>query len=184
MNPPAVPPETERTRQWIGNVVMGLGLCPFVKPFFATGQIHYQVSAATTTAALLKDLASELTTLMAMAPAERETTLLIHPHVLGEFLDYNEFLDEADAVLHQLGLQAEIQVVGFHPRHQFEDATPDQIENYTNRSPFPMLHLLRQSSIDAVQTSDRDIAGIPGRNIVRLNSLSPEAQQRLRDFRF
>ena len=179
-----MPPETERTRQWIGNVVMGLGLCPFVRPIFHTGQIHYYLSTATTTAMLLHDLESELTALNTLARAVRETTVLIHPHVLGEFLEYNDFLDEADAMLHQLGLQAEIQVVGFHPRHQFADATPEQIDNYTNRSPFPMLHLLRQASIDAVRVSDRDIAGIPGRNMTTLQQLAPEAQQRLRDFRF
>ncbi len=172
------------TRQWIENVVMGLGLCPFVRPFFATGQIRYHVSEAVATEPLLHDLAQELLALAAAEPAVCETTLLIHPHVLGAFPDYNEFLDDADALLEQLELQEVIQVVSFHPHYQFAGTTPEQIDNFTNRSPFPMLHLLRQASVDQARATYRDIEGIPDRNIATLQNLSPAAKQRLRGFRF
>lgn len=163
---------------------MGLGLCPFVRPIFATGRIRYQVSPATSTADLLAELARELEGLCATPPAKRETTLLIHPHVLGRFLDFNEFLDDVDVLLQQLGLAAAIQVASFHPHYQFAGTSPDQIDNYTNRSPYPMLHLLRQASVAQARATYRDIEGIPQRNVATLQNLSVDAQRRLRDFTF
>ena len=160
---------------------MELGLCPFVKPFFMNGQIQYLVSEATSPEDLLVDLCKELAALVAVDPAVTETVLLIHPHVLGEFLDYNDFLDIADAALVDLDLDGEIQIASFHPHYQFADTGPGAIENYTNRSPYPMLHLLRESSIALARATYADIEGIPGRNIATLRNLSPEAQQRLRD---
>ena len=110
-----------------------------------------------------------------------DTTLLIHPRVLGDFLDYNDFLDDADALIEALDLEEHIQVASFHPRYQFADTEPDQIDNYTNRSPYPMLHLLRQASITAARASYADVEGVPARNIATMQALDAATQQRLRD---
>jgi hypothetical protein len=171
----------DRTRQWLEDVVLGLGLCPFAKPVFARGQIAYVVSDATTRGALLGDLERALQALDASDAGTIETTLLIHPHVLADFLDYNDFLDDADALLEALDLDERFQVASFHPRYQFADTEPDQIDNYTNRSPYPMLHLLRQASITQARASYPDVEGIPGRNIATMQALDQAAQQRLRD---
>lgn len=171
----------ERTRQWVLDVVLGLDLCPFARPVFERGLIGYVVSEATTRGALLGDLERALQTLVATDPAKLETTLLIHPHVLADFLDYNDFLDDADALLEALDLDEHVQVASFHPRYQFADTEPDQIDNYTNRSPFPMLHLLRQASITRARETYPDVEGVPARNIARMQSLDQAAQQRLRD---
>ncbi len=171
----------DRTRRWVQDVVIGLNLCPFAKPVFARGQIGYVVSTATSRGALLGDLERALQTLVATDQATLETTLLIHPEVLADFLDYNDFLDDADALLEALDLDDQVQIASFHPRYQFADTEPEQIDNYTNRSPYPMLHLLRQSSITAARASYADVEGIPGRNITTMQSLDEVTQQRLRD---
>lgn len=171
----------DRTRQWVQDVVIGLNLCPFAKPVFARGQIGYVVSTATSRGALLGDLERAVQTLVASDPATLETTLLIHPEVLDDFLDYNDFLDDADALLEALDLDEEIQIASFHPRYQFADTEPEQIDNYTNRSPYPMLHLLRQASITAARASYADVDGIPARNITTMQNLDAATQQRLRD---
>ncbi|MBL8735037.1 MAG: DUF1415 domain-containing protein [Planctomycetes bacterium] len=178
-----LPPQhvVDRTRQWVEDVVLGLDLCPFARPVFERGLIAYVVSDATTRGALLGDLERALQTLVASDPATLETTLLIHPHVLADFLDYNDFLDDADALLEALDLDEHVQVASFHPRYQFADTEPDQIDNYTNRSPFPMLHLLRQASITRARETYPDVEGVPARNIARMQALDPAAQQRLRD---
>jgi hypothetical protein len=170
-----------RTRQWVQDVVLGLGLCPFAKPVFARGLIAYVVSGATKRTQLLDDLERQVSLLVAADPATVETTLLIHPHVLADFLDYNDFLGDADELLEAMGLAEAIQIASFHPRYRFAGTDADQIENYTNRSPYPMLHLLRQSTITAARATYADIEGIPGRNIAVLRNLDPAAQQRLRD---
>lgn len=171
----------DRTRQWVLDVVLGLDLCPFAKPVFASGRIGYVVSDATTRGALLDDLERALQTLVATDAGTLETTLLIHPHALADFLDYNDFLDDADALLEALDLDEHVQVASFHPRYQFADTEPDQIDNYTNRSPFPMLHLLRQASITAARATHPDVEGVPARNIARMQNLDAATQQRLRD---
>ncbi len=171
----------DRTRQWVLDVVLGLDLCPFAELVFASGRIGYIVSDATTRGALLGDLERALQALVATDPATLETTLLIHPHVVTDFLDYNDFLDDADALLEALDLDEHVQVASFHPRYQFADTEPDQIDNYTNRSPFPMLHLLRQASITQARATYPGVEGVPARNITRMLSLDAAAQQRLRD---
>ena len=171
----------DRTRRWVEDVVIGLGLCPFAKPVFARGQIAYVVSDATTRGALLGDLERALHTLGATDAATLETTLLIHPHVLSDFLDYNDFLDDADALLEALDLDERFQVASFHPRYRFADTEADQIDNYTNRSPYPMLHLLRQASITQARATYAGVEGIPGRNITTMQALDAAAQQQLRD---
>lgn len=128
--------------------MIGLNLCPFAKAVQAKNLIRHVCSPARDTSALREALRAELQ-LLAAAPLEQvETTLLVHPWVLGDFLDYNDFLDEADALLRELDLEGTLQIASFHPRYQFAGTLPDDIENATNRSPYPTLHLLRESSIE------------------------------------
>lgn len=172
-------PVIQETRAWLEKAVIGLNLCPFAKPVHVAGRIRYAVSRAETPEALLADLLVELQTLAATDPEEIETTLLIHPRVLTDFLDYNDFLGVADAALEELDLVGEIQVASFHPRYQFEGTGPDDIENYTNRSPYPILHLLRESSVDQAVAAFPDTDRIPERNIETLRSLGREGWRRL-----
>jgi len=167
------------TREWLEKAVIGLNLCPFAKGVHAKGQIRYAVSSARTADDLLADLVAELHRLAAVDAEEIDTTLLIHPHTLADFNDYNDFLAVADAVVAQLGLEGSIQIASFHPHYQFADAAPDDIENYTNRSPYPILHLLRESSIDRAVAAFPDAADIFERNIETMRRLGIEGWQRL-----
>jgi hypothetical protein len=159
------------TRDWLEKAVIGLGLCPFAKAVHARGQIRYVASAAQSPQALVEDLMAELRALDAADPAAVDTTLLIHPGVLADFEDYNDFLDIADALLDELELNGVIQLASFHPQYRFEGTTRDAIENYTNRSPYPMLHLLREDSVEKAVTTYPDVADIPEKNIATMNKL-------------
>jgi hypothetical protein len=172
---PAGPPEdaVARTRAWLETTVIGLNLCPFAKAAHDARQIRYFVSGARTTGELAADLVSELRLLGTLDPAEVETTLLIHPQVLGDFLDYNDFLDEADATLETLGLVGTFQIASFHPRYQFAGTSPEDVTNRTNRSPYPMLHLLREASVERALEEFPDAALIPQRNIETMRRLGP-----------
>jgi len=154
----------DSTRRWVSAVVVGLNLCPFAPAVFAAGRIRYAVTAAADWVTLLSALGAELLALAAAPRADVETTLLIHPLVLSAFSDFNDFLPEADRLLSTLGLRGVIQVVGFHPRYQFAGTSPDAAENYTNRSPYPMLHLLREESVTEVAGDPAALAAIPRRN--------------------
>lgn len=167
-----------QTREWLDKAVIGLNLCPFAQAVYVSERIRYCVSDAHTEQALLSDLARELRALHAADPLVCETTLLIHPHVLGDFLDYNDFLDAADAAVAALGLTGEIQIASFHPRYQFAGSGPDDIENYTNRSPYPMLHLLREVSVERAATAEQGSA-IGERNMDTLRRLGFEGWRRL-----
>ena len=133
------------------------------------------------TKALRADLRDELLNMVDIDFSEFETTLLIHPCVLGNFSDYNDFLDEADALLVELELDGIVQVASFHPDYQFANTAADAIENFTNRSPYPMLHLLREASIERAVESSIDVDAIPGRNIETLQRLGKEGWQKLWD---
>lgn len=159
--------------------VIGLNLCPFAKSVEVSGRVRYRVSAATTVDALLADLGDELNLLARTDADEIDTTLLIHPHVLGDFLDYNDFLDVADAALDALGLADLLQVASFHPQYQFAETEADDIGNYTNRSPYPTLHLLRHTSVDRAVKAFPDAAAIFDNNIATLNRLGLAGWQRL-----
>jgi hypothetical protein len=136
------------TRAWVERAVIGLNLCPFAKAPQVKGQVRYVVSAAVTPEALLEDLVRELN-LIAEAPADRiETTLLIHPRVLDDFDAFNDFLGVAEAVVAELDLEGTLQVASFHPAFRFAGTAADDVTNATNRSPYPVLHLLREASID------------------------------------
>ena len=167
------------TRTWLERAVIGLNLCPFAKPVHVNNRIRYFVSGARLQARLLEDLIAELRALNAADPAQCETTLLVHPHVLADFSDYNDFLEQADDAVSELGLEGVIQVASFHPGYRFEDAGADDIENYTNRSPYPMLHLLRESSVERAVTTYPDTTAIYRKNIETLRRLGHDGWRRL-----
>lgn len=167
------------TREWLEKAVIGLNLCPFAKAVHAGNQIRYAVSDAQTREALLADLGRELQMLVAADRADVETTLLIHPRVLVDFLDYNDFLDIADAANEKLGFAGTIQIASFHPQYRFADTEPDAIENFSNRSPYPMLHLLREESVERAIAAFPDVARTPERNIETLRSIGHDGWRRL-----
>lgn len=138
----------QATRAWVEHAVIGLNLCPFAKAVQVKQLIRYVCSDARDTHDLLEALRTELQRLADTPMEEVETTLLVHPQVLGDFLDYNDFLDEADALLEAMGLDGTLQIASFHPQYQFAGTHADDIDNATNRSPYPTLHLLREASIE------------------------------------
>ncbi len=159
------------TRNWLEKAVIGLRLCPFAAAPFAREQIRYRVSEQHSTDGLLEELAHELRALNAADPLLCETTLLIHPHVLGDFGDYNQFLDEAEATLAASNLGGELQIASFHPDYRFAGASPNDLGNYSNRSPYPMLHLLREASVTRAVSTYPDVGEIGTRNIATLRAL-------------
>ena len=162
------------TKLWLERAVIGLNLCPFAKEVHVKKQIRYVVSAAQTPEELLRDVLNEFEVLAEASPVEIDTTLLIHPHVLTDFLDYNDFLDVVDAALADVELDDELQVAGMHPQYQFADTAPDDITNYTNRSPYPTLHLLREESIDKAVDAFPEAAQILDTNIETMRKLGHE----------
>jgi uncharacterized protein len=138
----------QATRAWVEHAVIGLNLCPFAKAVQTKNLIRYVCSDARDKLALLDALRAELQRLADTPIEQLETTLLVHPQVLGDFLNYNDFLDEADALPREMGLDGLLQIASFHPQYQFAGSAADDIENATNRSPFPTLHLLREASIE------------------------------------
>lgn len=167
------------TETWLTRAVIGLNLCPFAKAVHVKKQIRYKVSDATEPEALLEDLVAELTLLRDADPAEIDTTLLVHPAVLTDFMDYNDFLDVVDAALEELELDGVIQVASFHPDYQFDGTEPDDIDNYSNRSPYPTLHLIRESSLAQAVAAISDAADIYEANIETLRKLGHEGWKRL-----
>lgn len=137
-----------QTRAWVDRAVIGLNLCPFAKAVQVKGQVRYVVSQASDAKTLLSQLVAEMRRLVQTPAAELDTTLLIHPWVLQDFHDYNDFLDIADAALHELELEGVLQVASFHPDYQFAGTQADDVTNATNQSPYPTLHLLREESMD------------------------------------
>jgi hypothetical protein len=162
------------TRRWIDSMVVGLNLCPFARRVFKADLVRYVVSDARDETALLEDLAGELEALASSPRSVAETTLLIHPAALRSFLDYNDFLGPAERLVGRLGLRGTIQIASFHPDYQFAGAGPDAVENYTNRSPHPMLHLLREESVTEVASDPDELAEIPRRNAETLSRLGRE----------
>jgi hypothetical protein len=168
-----------QTKLWLEKAVIGLNLCPFAKGVHIKDQIRYFVSHATTPEELIKDLMAELEVLAETNPDKIDTTLLIHPYVMQDFLDYNDFLDVADATLEELDLDGILQVASFHPQYQFEGAEPEDIDNYTNRSPFPTLHLLREDSIEKAVEAFPEAEQIFEKNIQTLRALGHEAWKKM-----
>lgn len=168
-----------QTQAWLTRAVIGLRLCPFAKSVHLKNQIRYVVSPARNTGDLLAELAHELQHLAQADPEIEETTLLIHPQVLNDFLDYNDFLGIADAALEELGLTGELQIASFHPGYRFDGVDADAIENHTNCSPYPILHLLRESSIEKAMANFEGADEIVERNIETLRKLGPEGWRKL-----
>lgn len=167
------------TRMWLQQAVIGLQLCPFAAGPHLNDRVRYRVSAQRSSVGLLEELSEELQTLQDADPLQCETTLLVHPHVLTDFLDYNDFLDECDAAVAELGLEGELQVASFHPQYQFAGTRAQDIENFTNRSPYPTLHLLRETSVARAVSSFPGIDDIGARNIETLRRLGHEGWRRL-----
>lgn len=167
-----------QTQAWVKSFVLDLQLCPFAHAPAKQGQIHYHVSTAKTTDALLEDVLLILQRFQRDTRSQYETALLIHPWVLNDFFAYNDFLGLLDHVLDTWGLTGTLQIASFHPDYQFEGTAADDTENFTNRSPHPMLHFLREESVDRAVMQHTDIEGIPVRNIERLSELGKEAVQR------
>lgn len=174
MKPASLPSEATvftQTRMWLERAVIGLNLCPFAKAVHVKQQIRWVVSDAPSTAALAQVLQHELALLRDADPAHIDTTLLIHPQVLQDFLDYNDFLDEADTIVQAMELDGVIQIASFHPQYQFAGTAADDVTNCTNRSPYPMLHLLREDSVARAVAATPDAAQIYEKNMATLERL-------------
>lgn len=174
-----VEPFIAATRDWLEKAVIGLGLCPFAEHAYRSRQIRFKVSAETSASGLEKDLMAELQYLHTADPAVWETTLLIHPHALGDFEDYNQFLDDADAAVRALGFEGELQIASFHPAYRFAGSGGDDVANCTNRSPYPMLHLLREASVTRAVESFPGVHEIGSRNAATLSALGHAGWRRL-----
>ena len=169
------------TRLWLEKAVIGLNLCPFAKAVYVKQQVRLVVSDATTPEQLVEELAEELLRLRDTPAEEIDTTLLVHPQVLQDFLDYNDFLDQADALVEALELDGELQVASFHPDYRFADSGEDDIENYSNRAPFPILHLLREDSVARAVEIYPEADTIVERNYATLRTLGHDGWRRLFD---
>ncbi len=171
--------EIADTVRWLERAVIGLNLCPFAKAPHVKGQIHYVVSQAKGLEGLRDELMAQLQAMAALPADERETVLLIVPQMLHDFLEFNDFLDEADGVLQELDMEGEFQVASFHPQFQFADTEPDDITNFTNRSPYPTLHLLREESIDRAVEAFPEAETIYETNMATLEKLGIRGWQDL-----
>jgi len=169
----------DTVKHWLSRIVIGLGLCPFAESVFTGDRVRYAVCPRRDPEALLEALGDELLRLVAAPRSDCETTLLIAPNVFPDFLDFNDFVGVAEQLVEDLQLAGTIQIVGFHPKFQFADADKDAAKNYTNRSPYPMLHLLREESITEVSGNPDELLAIPKRNTVVLEKLGVEGINRL-----
>ena len=159
-------------KKWLENIVIGLNLCPFAKKELIKDRIRFIVTECTSDEALLMLLNAELEYIF--ANDDVETTLIIMPNYLLDFYDYNQFLDLADGLIQQMDFEGELQIASFHPDYQFADTKTDDVENYTNRSPYPILHILREASLEKAINSYPDVENIPERNIALLRQMGLE----------
>jgi len=160
-----------RTLAWVEHAVIGLNLCPFAKAPYVKGQVRCTVSASQDPETLLAELRAELSLLVEADPRKTETTLLVVPDQFAEFDDFNDFLDEADAAVVALGLEGTIQIASFHPRYRFAGTAPDDLDNATNRAPYPTLHLLREDSVERAVEAFPEAETIYEANIRTLREL-------------
>lgn len=165
------------TRKWVETFVVGLNLCPFAKKELVNERVRFVVAEANTEEDLLKALAQELNLLA--ADDAIETTMLIHPSVLRNFEDYNQFLSLVDALISEMDFEGVFQVASFHPDYQFGGTQPDDAENYTNRSPYPILHILREESLERAIEHHSAIDQIPVRNIALMKEMGSERLKEL-----
>ena len=162
------------TQRWVQRAVIGLNLCPFAKSVEVKKQVRYVVSHATRTKPLLVDLKRELLELTATDPAILDTTLLVAPDGFSDFLEFNELLDRADKLLVELDLDGVLQIASLHPQYQFADTEPDDITNFTNRAPYPTLHLLREESVDRAVAAFPNAEAIYETNMQTMQELGPD----------
>jgi hypothetical protein len=167
------------TQGWLERAVIGLNLCPFAKAVHVKGQIHYALCWAQDTADVLDALAAELRDLLAQAPEQRDTTLLILPNAFPDFWDFHGLVQRAEKLLHSLHMDGILQIASFHPQFEFADAPAGDMAHYTNRAPYPILHLLREDSMDRAVAAYPDAALIYERNIARLRDLGLQGWQDL-----
>ncbi len=159
------------TRHWLARAVIGLNLCPFAKSVYVKEQVRYAISEATTLEDALADLETELRALEAADPQQVDTTLVIYPRAFADFVDYNDALFFAERLVQQLRLDGVLQIASFHPAYRFEGSEADDIENYTNRAPYPILHLLREDSIARAADAFPDASAIYEKNQETLRRL-------------
>ena len=171
----------DETRRWLERAVIGLNLCPFAKAVHTKGQIRWVLSAATAAEPLLTELVAEMEHLAQADPAQLDTTLIVHPQVLQDFDDYNDFLGIADAALEQLGLEGTLQIASFHPHYRFAGTRANDVSNFTNRAPYPTLHLLREASVDRAVAAYPEAEAIYERNIETLRHLGAKGWRQLLD---
>ena len=167
------------TRRWLERAVIGLKLCPYAASVYSANRVRFCVSEARTAEELILDLERELRALDEKDPVDCETTLLIHPQALTEFVEYNDFLSVSDGLLIELKLEGELQIASFHPYYQFAGSGSDDIENYTNRSPYPLLQLLREASVEAAIAGGADAQVICDANMRTLRDLGADGWARL-----
>ncbi|HSW14556.1 MAG TPA: DUF1415 domain-containing protein [Solimonas sp.] len=172
-------PVETAVRQWLEQVVIGLNLCPFAARPVRGGQLRVFVSDANTELDLLTDLQLELARLDETPVEQLETTLIVVPHMLEDFIDYNDFLEQVDGLMENFEWDGIYQVASFHPNYQFAGTQPWDAENLTNRSPYPLLHLLREDSVEAAIASHPDIDSVPENNIRRMSELTREQRSQL-----
>ena len=168
----------ESTRHWLVRGVIGLNLCPFAKAVHVKGQVRYRVSAATSANAVLADLEAELQRLHETNPEQIDTTLLIVPYALQNFLEYNDLVRRGERLLKKMRLRGVLQIASFHPAYQFSDRDAGDVENCTNRAPYPILHLLREASLDRAVAAFPDAADIFERNEQTMRELGHEGWKR------
>ncbi|SFC49396.1 hypothetical protein SAMN05216344_11962 [Polaromonas sp. OV174] len=168
-----------QTRHWLEKAVIGLNLCPFAKAVYVKNQVRLVVSKARHADDLLEELDRELELLVATPAEEVDTTLLIHPTLFDDFLDFNDFLEIAEGVVDEHGLEGVVQLASFHPQFQFDGTEPDDISNYTNRAPFAILHLLREDSVERAVAAFPDADAIFEQNIATLEKLGHQGWQDL-----
>ncbi|GAA4404948.1 hypothetical protein GCM10011450_02170 [Advenella faeciporci] len=169
----------EKTKKWVEKAVIGLNLCPFAKSVYVKNQVRFVVTGAETVKELHQVLAEECENLIETDPEVLDTCLLVVPHVFEDFYDFNDFLDIAELTLEELELVGELQIASFHPDYQFADTEADDISNYTNRSPYPILHLIRESSLDKATQQYPDASAIFDSNIEKVTQLGPDGWKKL-----
>jgi hypothetical protein len=169
----------EITKNWVEKIVIGLNFCPFAKPVFTKNQIKFVLSEAKNPNELTKDFLEELNFLTGIEGDDTETTILVHPFVLEDFGHYLDYVDYANDLVYQAGLEGRLQIASFHPNYQFDNTDPTDIENYTNRSPFPMLHILREDTLEKAIKTYPNVEDIPTNNIKKLKEIGLEAFKKL-----
>ncbi|MDY0273323.1 MAG: DUF1415 domain-containing protein [Advenella sp.] len=168
-----------KTKRWVEKAVIGLNLCPFAKSVYVKNQVRIAVTGAETVKELHQVLAQECENLIEADPEVLDTCLLVVPHVFEDFYDFNDFLDIAELTLEELELVGELQIASFHPDYQFADTEPDDISNYTNRSPYPILHLIRESSLDNATQQYPDASAIFDSNIEKVTQLGVDGWKKM-----